>query len=776
MAEQLIVGITAQDNATPVFEKFKNSLKNVQTQIGQTQSGMGDFTKTLTEQLGKLPGLSDATNVLGNAVKLLKNPYIEGALAIGAATAAMIKFAFSNEENVIALKKMSLQTGISINALGALKKIANASDIDFQSLGGAVSKMEKNLGTNAEALKKVGVTSKDPLEALAQLADSYSKASTQSEKARIGSTALGKSYAELAPILEKGGAAIRAANNSESISPEMLARYEKMHENQKLITASAGAWKKLLGDIGSTFLSPIISGMAEIAQYALKAANYMKDALGYSSKNKVQELINKAGTQGEIAGNAHIKRGSTGLDFKSHYNDAAATNAADNELINSFKTLSSSEAASYSKLLSTWSKDELAKNHITQKTVQDLAAKYNTTDKSAVDVKPAKDNSAAIEAHAQFLEKMKEMNETFNLGTETDKTTLEEKKESERYDKERAAFLAEKAKIKGLTEADQVAINATLEAMDQDHVNKLNEIEEAGEKANIAAKLEQERAYAAELLKGVKQRESEEDERMAKFKADFEIEKAEYEAEQEKAKEVQKQWDDISRTIENALSSPYSNFIKNVTRGNKSLFSSFKSLASEMKDAFGNAVVEMVAKYLAQKSAMYVTDLAMQAASTVKSLAIGSAATETATAESVAAGTTAAAANAPAAALTSTWSFGSAAIAGGVALAAILALAKSSYAVGSTNIPYDQIAQIHKGEIIIPAKESQAARSGNLSPMLDFIGQNPSTTSSNSSPSDVSNSPINININGTNLTSKNVSTQVVNELRYYQKQNAWRRN
>lgn len=374
-------------------DEITTALKNVQTSIVQTSDaaktassdGLGSLQKILGDVAGRIPGVSDGMGMASKAMSLIKNPAVEAGLAIGTATAAMVKFAFSNEANVIALSHMSAQTGISINTLAALKKMGAETDIGVQALASAVGKLEKNIGANGVALKKMGVDSHDPIEAMAQVADKFKAAKDPIERATIGTAAFGRSWQELAPMLDRGGNAIRKANSASSISPEMVARYEQMHTNQLAITASANAWKKLLGDIGSTFLAPIISGMAEIAGYALKAANYMKDALGYSSKAKIQELINSAGTAGEVVGNRNIKRSGTGLDFKSHYNDDAAKKAADTDLINSFKTLSSAEASEYSKLLNSWSTDELAKNHITQDTVKKLYAQYN---------KPIKDKTA----------------------------------------------------------------------------------------------------------------------------------------------------------------------------------------------------------------------------------------------------------------------------------------------------------------------------------------------------------------------------------------------
>ena len=48
------------------------------------------------------------------------------------------------------------------------------------------------------------------------------------------------------------------------------------------------------------------------------------------------------------------------------------------------------------------------------------------------------------------------------------------------------------------------------------------------------------------------------------------------------------------------------------------------------------------------------------------------------------------------------------------ALGSIFSTVLSSFAVGADNIPHDMVAQIHKGEMIIPAAGAEAIRQGKL--------------------------------------------------------------
>nr|WP_259373743.1 phage tail length tape measure family protein [Rubrivivax gelatinosus] len=148
---------------------------------------------------------------------------------------------------------------------------------------------------------------------------------------------------------------------------------------------------------------------------------------------------------------------------------------------------------------------------------------------------------------------------------------------------------------------------------------------------------------------------------------------------------------------------------------------------SSLEDAvkgFVRSVAEAMVDFAAKKIAAQATDAVMggfdttlktiqslvpaiQAAETAKvaadttMAASGVAATTTAAGAATAAGAEVAAANAPAAAATATWSFGTAAVAGLIALAALLAFAKGSFADGGYTGPggkYQPAGVVHAGE------------------------------------------------------------------------------
>lgn len=747
-------------------DEISAGLKGVQTGIVQTgdaakaasSDGFGSLQKILGDVAGRIPGVSDGMSMASKAMSLIKNPAVEAGLAIGAATAAMVKFTFSNEANVIALSHMSAQTGISINALAALKKAGAESDISLESLAGAVGKLEKNIGTNGVALKKMGVDSHDPIEAMAQVADKFKAAKDPIERATIGTTAFGRSWQELAPMLDRGGDAIRKANSASSISPEMVARYEQMHTNQLAITASANAWKKLLGDIGSTFLAPIISGMAEIAGYALKAANYMKDALGYSSKAKVQSLIDDAGSAGEQAGNRNIKRSSNKLDFKSHYNDEAAKKGADDRLLSRFKTMSATETSDYSKLLNGWSAAELDRRHITQDTIKKLYSQYNKPIENKTARGPKKEDPTAgiIAQQRKTLAEEKayqdELDALTNAGIDIRIATISAESEKERMaiESKYADLIKKAGKNKKNREALKANEAAEIENLEKTSGDKIREVYQqqaieqlkvAGELAKDKKKIYEDGAKAVEEVqkqaaaaqadglegqaaldaqkKAIAQEKALRDKDLRdKIKDDKQLQDALVASNQLAASKMAKvnkqELDERKKEYEK-----YSQKVQSLAQGQLESALKGEFTLKSAKEAVKNAAIQFIAEEATSRIAKYVESLIFEKAT-------GASAAAESIAQAEVTGTAIASAMASAAALQSIATLGAADVAGAAGLTSTITLAQgyamaangTDFAPGGSTIVGErgpELVNLPRGSEVIPNHALQAWTGSNSS-------------------------------------------------------------
>ena len=121
------------------------------------------------------------------------------------------------------LNKLSQKTGITADGLYALSAAAELSDIDFTSLEGSLSKFSKGIGEasmgtgNAKnAFERLGVsiknqdgTLKDSYAILVELADKFKDMPDGASKATTAMELFGKSGADMIPLLNSGGEALR---------------------------------------------------------------------------------------------------------------------------------------------------------------------------------------------------------------------------------------------------------------------------------------------------------------------------------------------------------------------------------------------------------------------------------------------------------------------------------------------------------------------------------------------------------------------------------------
>jgi hypothetical protein len=134
-----------------------------------------------------------------------------GALSIG----GFAVFAKTAIDAADALNDMSARTGVAIETLAGLDYAAKLGDTSLDAISKSIGRLNKSIGeagagnaAMAESLAALGVTAKDPAEAMAQLADYVQRTQDPTKRAAELTRVLGKSYQDLIPLLENGGDAL----------------------------------------------------------------------------------------------------------------------------------------------------------------------------------------------------------------------------------------------------------------------------------------------------------------------------------------------------------------------------------------------------------------------------------------------------------------------------------------------------------------------------------------------------------------------------------------
>lgn len=175
--------------------------------------------------------------------------------AIGATALGLGVLANKLSEQVEELSNLSARTGASINDLRALRQIMVESGQSADALTSALTIANRNLATQADALAKVGITAKTPIEALLQLSDMVTKAGNSSKTTAAAFALLGRGGGELIPILT-------------NLRPSLVDMRDRVGELDLATIGAAKHWDELMDKMGTkakAVLDEIASGVLKVA-------------------------------------------------------------------------------------------------------------------------------------------------------------------------------------------------------------------------------------------------------------------------------------------------------------------------------------------------------------------------------------------------------------------------------------------------------------------------------------------------------------------------------
>ncbi|MBI5057007.1 MAG: hypothetical protein HZB61_10375 [Nitrospirae bacterium] len=199
MAEVKIT-IIGEDKATPAFNTIQNASKTAFESVSNSATSAGDKINRFEAAVDKVKSswlsyVGIVTATIGPIIALVKHT------------------ADTGEE----LLKTSKQIGISVEQLSGLKFAAEQSETDLASLTMGVKFLNKALtGMNEEGtdtsqtLATLGITAKDPYEALLQAADAFKNMAAGADKTTYAMQLFGRGGLEMIPILNEGSAGIKS--------------------------------------------------------------------------------------------------------------------------------------------------------------------------------------------------------------------------------------------------------------------------------------------------------------------------------------------------------------------------------------------------------------------------------------------------------------------------------------------------------------------------------------------------------------------------------------
>ena len=199
------------------------AIKDLRSEINETEGTLGKF---------KVGGAAAMDAVKGAALGL--------AAGAGAALVAFAAKGVSEFQNLaLAAGKFSEATGISTEAASRWIEVAGDVGVEASTVSGALLKMEKAAASNPEAFDAMGVSiartadgSVDANETFIRTLETLGKIKDPAERAAAGTKVLGKSWAEMAEIIESGDirGALESVSNAKVIDPAEVERARKFRD------------------------------------------------------------------------------------------------------------------------------------------------------------------------------------------------------------------------------------------------------------------------------------------------------------------------------------------------------------------------------------------------------------------------------------------------------------------------------------------------------------------------------------------------------------------
>lgn len=231
--------------------------------------------------------MDKAKRSVGGAVDTMNK--ILGTIGIGisvAGFASLIKSVTDVGDHMNDLRKI---TGLTIEQLGGLGKLAKLNGTDLDSVAKSVGIMSKNMYAGSAAFDALGIATKDSSgqlrnadQVLLEVADRFSKMADGVQKSAIANQIFGKSGRDLIPMLNEGRAAMEQATEAyrlnSGMTTQLAEQSDRFNDILTLLQSKVTSTKNFfvqgllpaLNDIGSAFLNA-----AGGANSLVKAGEYL---------------------------------------------------------------------------------------------------------------------------------------------------------------------------------------------------------------------------------------------------------------------------------------------------------------------------------------------------------------------------------------------------------------------------------------------------------------------------------------------------------------------
>ena len=143
-----------------------------------------------------------------------------------------------------ALSDLNKSTAISVETLAGLGFAAKTTGGDLDSIATAINKLQVNIGKDPDKYKQLGIDAKNGYDAFKQLADIFVAIEDPEKRAAVAAEALGKAWAGAAPALSEGAAGFDALVSKgtalSGVTEDSVKRAAELNSKLDILKARAG--------------------------------------------------------------------------------------------------------------------------------------------------------------------------------------------------------------------------------------------------------------------------------------------------------------------------------------------------------------------------------------------------------------------------------------------------------------------------------------------------------------------------------------------------------
>lgn len=239
-------------------DKNSAEYRKLQREIIETESKLKTFKGQLKEVgNASLKGLSNQFDNLSKKTRGLS-------MAAGALGGALLANTFSAAKQADEISTLAQQYGVTTDEIQKFNYAQNLVDVDTQTMLGSMQKMTKQMGANNSAFQELGVSitdangeMRDSTEVWYDVLGALGKVENETQRDILAQELFGRSAAELAGIIDDGGASLKA--------------YGKEAEDAGIIlsedgVASANEFNDAMDRLKATLTGDLLKAGASLAQ------------------------------------------------------------------------------------------------------------------------------------------------------------------------------------------------------------------------------------------------------------------------------------------------------------------------------------------------------------------------------------------------------------------------------------------------------------------------------------------------------------------------------